>query len=119
MEITEISIKLRDEKKLKAFVNVAFDNVFAVKGMKVIKGSKGYLLCMPSRKSDDVQRDIAHPISKEFRQKIEKQILEEYHRVASTNGNGNGGDNGALNSASNSSVKTEFLNSSNDLVWKW
>ena len=117
MEITEINIKLRDEKKLKAFVNVAFDNVFAVKGMKVIKGTKGYLLCMPSRKSDDAQRDIAHPISREFRQKIEKQILEEYHRVAANAGNGR--DTHPTITSSNSSVKTDIVHTDGEFAWKW
>jgi len=118
MEITEISIKLRDEKKLKAFVNVAFDNVFAVKGMKVIKGTKGYLLCMPSRKLDDVQRDIAHPINREFRQKMEKQILEEYHRVAANSDNGNYNSHTSLNSHHNT-IKSDFLRADKELAWTW
>ncbi|HNY91869.1 MAG: putative septation protein SpoVG [bacterium ADurb.Bin431] len=82
MEITEISIRLRNESKLKAFVNVTFDNQFAVKGLKIIQSKKGVLLCMPSRKSEDgMQRDIAHPITKEFRTKLEQEILAEYARV--------------------------------------
>jgi stage V sporulation protein G len=82
MEITEISIRLRNESKLKAFVNVTFDNQFAVKGLKIIQSKKGLLLCMPSRKSEDgMQRDIAHPITKDFRNKLEHEILAEYERV--------------------------------------
>ena len=82
MEITEISIRLRNESKLKAFVNVTFDNQFAVKGLKIIQSKKGVLLCMPSRKPEDgMQRDIAHPITKEFRTKLEQEILAEYARV--------------------------------------
>ncbi len=78
MELTEISIRLRNESKLKAFVNVTFDNVFAVKGLKIISSKKGLLLCMPSRKSEDgTQRDIAHPITKDFRTRMEEEILEE------------------------------------------
>ncbi|HPI72911.1 MAG TPA: SpoVG family protein [bacterium] len=82
MELTEISIRLRNESKLKAFVNVTFDNVFAVKGLKIISSKKGLLLCMPSRKSEDgTQRDIAHPITKDFRTRMEEEILAEYKRV--------------------------------------
>lgn len=82
MEITEISIRLRNETKLKAFVNVTFDNAFAVKGLKIIQSKKGLLLCMPSRKSEDgTQRDVAHPITKEFRHRLEQDILAEYQRV--------------------------------------
>ena len=82
MRITEINIKLREEPKLKAFVNVTFENVFSVKGLKIINSKKGLLLCMPSRKVDDgTQRDIAHPISKEFRTQMEHEVLSEYERV--------------------------------------
>ncbi len=82
MRITEINIKLREEPKLKAFVNVTFENVFSVKGLKIISSKKGLLLCMPSRKVEDgTQRDIAHPISKEFRAQLENEVLAEYERV--------------------------------------
>ncbi len=81
MEITEVNVTLRNEEKLKAFVNVTFDNQFVVRGMKVIKGANGYFVSMPSRRmSDGSFRDIAHPINNEFRQLIEKVILEEYNR---------------------------------------
>ncbi|RMD90221.1 MAG: septation regulator SpoVG [Calditrichaeota bacterium] len=87
MEITEINISLRNEDKLKAFVNVTFDDVFVVRGMKVIKGNSGYFISMPSRKMKDGKyRDIAHPITNEFRQKIEKVILSEYKRVLEKEG---------------------------------
>ncbi len=82
MEITEVNITLRDEEKLKAFVNVTFDDVFVIRGMKVIKGLNGYFISMPSRKmSDGSFRDIAHPITNEFRQFIEKEILDKYHEM--------------------------------------
>lgn len=82
MEITEINVTLRDEEKLKAFVNVTFDDVFVIRGMKVIKGSNGYFISMPSRKMPDGSfRDIAHPITNDFRNFIEKVILEKYHVI--------------------------------------
>jgi stage V sporulation protein G len=81
MEITEITVTLRNEEKLKAFVNITFDDQFVVRGMKVIKGANGYFVSMPSRKMPDGSfRDIAHPITNEFRQSVEKVILDEYHR---------------------------------------
>jgi stage V sporulation protein G len=82
MEITEINISLRNEDKLKAFVNVTFDDVFVVRGMKVIKGTNGFFISMPSRKMPDGSyRDIAHPIRNEFRQYIEKEIIQEYNKT--------------------------------------
>jgi stage V sporulation protein G len=79
MEITEITVSIRDEDKLKAFVNVTFDDCFVVRGMKVIKSAGGYFVSMPSRKMNDgTYRDIAHPITNDFRTKIESEILEKY-----------------------------------------
>jgi stage V sporulation protein G len=81
MVITEINVTLRNEEKLKAFVNVTFDNQFVVRGMKVIKGANGFFVSMPSRRMPDGSfRDIAHPINNDFREFIEKAILEEYTR---------------------------------------
>lgn len=79
MDITEVNINLRDEGKLRAFANITFDDVFVVRGLKVIDGSNGLFVCMPSRKmGDGTFKDIAHPISNEFRIKMEKTILEAY-----------------------------------------
>ena len=79
MRITEININLRDEDKLKAFVNITFDDVFVVRGLKVIEGGQGLFVCMPSRKlPDGTYKDIAHPIDNEFRSEIENRILEVY-----------------------------------------
>lgn len=81
MEITEININIRNEDKLKAFVNITFDDVFVVRGLKVIQGKSGLFVCMPSRKmADGAYKDIAHPINNEFRQKMEKLILDEYEK---------------------------------------
>ncbi|NUO84051.1 septation protein SpoVG family protein [candidate division KSB1 bacterium] len=79
MEITEVTVSIRDEDKLKAFVNVTFEDCFVVRGMKVIKGATGYFVSMPSRKMNDgTYRDIAHPITNEFREKVERAVLKQY-----------------------------------------
>ncbi len=79
MEITEIRVTLRDEEKLRGFANVTFDNAFVVRGMKIIQGSSGYFVSMPSRKRPDgTHQDIAHPVNKEMRAEIEKRVLEAY-----------------------------------------
>jgi len=52
MEITEARVILKDspDKKLKAYVTVTFDNVFVVRNIKVIEGTSGLFIAMPSRK---------------------------------------------------------------------
>jgi len=79
VEITEVRISFRDEPKLKAFVNITFDNSFVIRGMKVINGTKGYFVSMPSRKrKDGTHQDIAHPINNEMRRTIEDKVLSAY-----------------------------------------
>ena len=52
MEITEVRIFLKDspDKKLKAYATVTFDNAFVVRNIKVIQGTNGVFIAMPSRK---------------------------------------------------------------------
>ncbi len=79
MEITEVRITLRDEDKLKGFANVTFDNAFVVRGLKIIAGTAGFFVSMPSRKRPDgTHQDICHPINNETRQLIEEKVLEAY-----------------------------------------
>ncbi len=83
MTITEIHVNLRDEEKLKAFVNITFDDVFVIRGLKIIEGKEGLFVCMPSRKLEDgTYKDIAHPITNEFRRQMETQILDEFRRLS-------------------------------------
>ena len=79
MQITEIRVHLRNEGKLKAFATVTFDSCFVVRNMKIVQGSKGLILCMPSRKMPDGQfKDVAHPISSSFRKVLEEHIMGAY-----------------------------------------
>ncbi len=79
MEITEVRITLRNEDKLKAFANVTFDEEFVIRGLKVINGTNGYFVSMPSRKRNDgTHQDIAHPINNRMRQKLEESVLTAY-----------------------------------------
>ena len=121
MDITEVKIFLKEgqDKKLKAYATLTFDNMFVVRNVKVIEGSKGLFVAMPSRKikepcpkcgfrnaarskfcnqcgssippseprpvvaGDDTSRqsehkDIAHPITAECRDYIQKKVLEAY-----------------------------------------
>ena len=80
MQITEIKVHLNQEGRLKAFVSVTFDHCFAVRNMKVVEGNKGLILCMPSRKlEDNTYKDLAHPITQEFRNYLESNIMQAYY----------------------------------------
>jgi stage V sporulation protein G len=79
VDITEVRITLRNEDKLKAFASITFDDCFVVRGLKVISGSQGYFVSMPSRKrKDGTYQDIAHPINNNMRKRIEDQVLDAF-----------------------------------------
>ena len=55
MEITEVRVKLINNKdeRLKAFCSMTLDNDFVIRDIKVIEGTNGYFVAMPSRKMSD------------------------------------------------------------------
>lgn len=52
MNITEVRIKLMDEPgdRLKAFCSITFDDCFVIRDLKIIEGTTGPFVAMPSRK---------------------------------------------------------------------
>ena len=79
MEITEVRVSVRNEIRLKAYATITFDNCFVVRHIRVVKTDKGMLVSMPSRKlTDGTHKDIAHPITHEFRKEIEDKVLAAY-----------------------------------------
>src|SRR5881227_3286591 len=55
--ITEVRIKLMEDnnenERLQAFCSVTFDDAFVVRDLKIIEGTKGSFVAMPSRKLMD------------------------------------------------------------------
>ncbi len=125
MEVTDIRIFLREsgaDSKLKAYATVTFDHAFVVRNIKVIEGTKGLFVAMPSERTKEPcskcghrnvvrsrfcnqcgsalspptpkspepggetpqgegqaeHRDIAHPITMECREYIQRKVLEAY-----------------------------------------
>lgn len=79
----EIKIyKIKSEKsKIKAMVGLSFDKAFVVTGLKIIDGSKGLFVAFPSyQTSDGTYKDIAYPLSKEYRENLCNAIIEKYKK---------------------------------------
>jgi stage V sporulation protein G len=55
MEISEVRVKLVDNKdeRLKAFCSMTLDNEFVIRDIKIIEGTNGLFIAMPSRKMSD------------------------------------------------------------------
>ena len=80
MQVTEIRIrKVEGDNKLKAYVTITFDDCFVVHNVKIIEGKSGLFIAMPSRKTANGEyKDVAHPISPEFRNSLQEKIVAEY-----------------------------------------
>lgn len=73
---------INDEKPMKAVLSVTFDGQFVIHDIKVISTNDKHFIVMPSKKNPDgTFRDIAHPITREFREKIQEAVLKEYQKA--------------------------------------
>lgn len=160
MQITDVKVFMKEgqDKKLKAYATITLDDCFVVRNVKVIEGTKGLFVAMPSRKmkepcpkcnfrntvrtkfcnqcgsslpqaeqkpmqpGDDMARqsehkDIAHPITTECRDYIQKKVLDAYEQEkkspsAKTN-NSNNTNN--VNSADTYTKKSAVVEENNDI----
>ena len=84
VEITEVKVypvrkKGSEGGKIQAVASVTFDDRFVVHDFKIVHGSRGLFVSMPSRKRQNGEYvDIAHPISPEMREVLQMAILTAY-----------------------------------------
>lgn len=83
MNITDVRIrKMTKEGSMKAVASITIDNELAIHDIKIIEGEKGLFIAMPSRKTPEGEfRDIAHPISSQSREVLQKAVLDAYEKV--------------------------------------
>lgn len=87
MEVTEIRVFPVDEDKLRAYVTITFDHCFVVRDLKIIRGTTGLFVSMPSkRRKDGTYKDIAHPLNNETRRMIEEKIISQYEKLLAETG---------------------------------
>ena len=81
LKITDVRVRLfqNEESKLKAFASITIDECFVVHDIRVLEGSQGVYIKMPSRKTADGEsKDVAHPLNTETREMISKLVLAKY-----------------------------------------
>ena len=82
MKITEVKIYPTDDDLVRAYVTIVFDDCLMIGEIKIIKGTTGLFVWMPTKKqSDGTHRDIAYAINTETRNMIEQAVLTEYEKV--------------------------------------
>lgn len=82
MEITDVRVYLSSRKgPTKAYANLTFDEVFVIRSIKVVEGKNGIFVSMPSRKLRDGDfQDICFPITAEFREEIQAEVIDCYEK---------------------------------------
>ena len=71
---------------IRGLASVYLEDSFVISSITLINGRNGVFVSMPAYKAnipskdgENTYRDIAYPITKEFRAEISKAILDEYH----------------------------------------
>ncbi len=73
------------EGSIKANASVNVNGMIAIRGVKIIEGTNGLFVSMPSYKSGDSFKDICFPITTECREKLTKAVLEAYEQAVTQN----------------------------------
>ena len=64
-----------------ADASVNLSGCFAIRGIKVVDGSNGPFVSMPSYKGRDGYKDICFPCTKEFHQQFHQAVLDAYQQT--------------------------------------
>ena len=71
---------LRTEGNRLADASVCLDDRFAIKGVRIVNGSSGPFVSMPSYRSGSQYRDVCFPCTKEFKQEFDHAVLDAYQQ---------------------------------------
>ena len=80
---TEVDVRilsLRSEGSIRATASANLNGVFAIRNIKVMEGKNGLFVSMPSFKVGDDYKDIAFPVTKDFREKFNGAVLDAYEQ---------------------------------------
>jgi stage V sporulation protein G len=84
MKVTFVHLRIfpPDRKRVKAVGSMVIDGEFQVEHIHVIQHDDGDLrVGMPARYENDSWHDYAHPITKRFREEVNKAVIGEYNRL--------------------------------------
>ena len=72
----------KEDNSTKAFASMTVDDLIAIKGIRVVEGSKGYFVTMPQSKDNEGNyHDIAFPVNGDLRKAMNKAVLDEFKEV--------------------------------------
>lgn len=88
MNITDVRIRMvqKEDSKLKAVASITLDDAIAIHDIKIVEGTDGCFVAMPSRKTQDGEyRDIAHPINADARNVLISAVMSAYEKELANN----------------------------------
>ena len=73
----------KEDESFRATASVTIGGAFTAHGIKVISGSKGDFVSMPSYKSGDGYKDIFHAVTAEAREQMNEAVMAAYEQKLS------------------------------------
>ena len=64
-----------------ADASITLNGCFAVRGVRVMNGSNGPFVSMPSYKTQGGYKDVCFPCTTEFHQELQKAVLDAYRQA--------------------------------------
>ena len=80
---TKINVKIHSTEQqgnVLARATVDLNGCFAIRGVRVMEGSKGPFVSMPSYKAGSEFKDVCFPCTKEFKQEFDEAVLSAYRQ---------------------------------------
>lgn len=72
---------IKPGESIKGTASVNINGAFAVRGVKIIEGSNGLFVSMPSYKAGNEYKDICFPITPECRKQLNDAVLGAYEQA--------------------------------------
>ena len=74
---------IRPGDSIKGTASVNINGAFAIRGIKIIEGSNGLFVSMPSYKAGNEYKDICFPITQECRKQLHEAVIGAYEQAIS------------------------------------
>ena len=74
---------IRPGESIKGTASVNINGAFAIRGVKIIEGSNGLFVSMPSYKVGNEYKDICFPITQECRKQLHEAVIGAYEQAIS------------------------------------
>ena len=82
LDIRVYPLKDQSNNSTKAFASVTVEDLIAIKGIRVVEGTKGHFVTMPQSKDNEGNyHDIAFPVNGDLRKAMNKAILDEFKEI--------------------------------------